>query len=1128
MNKKLTKLMAALALLLMINLPGKMVGQTRDYVTMAYSGSTTTNMNEGNNAAIVGLNENEWSVTATKVNNNYPGLNSNGDIRLYSISSGEGSKITVTNSSGNTITSIEVTYVSNYSSGSVINNGTNNITGTTNGNTVTYDINNTSFYIQNTKTSTGSQVRFSSIKIYYSTSGGGGGSTPTITVSKNSLSGFTYSLGNGPSEVQTVKVSGSNLEDNISLALNDGNDSAFEISLSENSDYSNSLTLNQTSGTVAETTIYVRMKADLTVQDGGYSDAISLSSTNATSATVNLSGTVTPPSVTWDLTTAQFSSQSTDLVTWTSDYVTMTNAKNTSTQNANYYLGGVNNNANTRFYSNQIITISPIPHYAISKIEITATSSSYATAIKNNTWSNASATCSGSVVTLTPSNGDLDVSATFGSTVYVTKVQVYYTESTAIFYSIAIDDEILHGNVVANYNEAIAGKPITLSIYPDAGYYLEASNITVSGTTVTKVNAATCTFSMPANNVTVSAEFSVYNGIYYTLVTNTTDLIPGCHYIIASSKTNGAAYAMGGHSNTDYRDRVATAIAGTMIYETSGVSEIVLSGDDTNHWTLYDETTPGYLYAVSSNKLKTLNSMASLSASEWSISITENGNAEIVSYITTSNVSNTIRYNSGNSRFSCYNPTNTMEPVYLYMKANETTCKLYSATTIAKEVDCATCDLSNTNATLTIANGGILDCSGSITGATTSNLIIEDGGQLITSSAVAATVKKDITGYGDDNTVKTGWYFIASPLANAYTLTGTDMVSGNNNRVFDLYRLNNTTWENYQNSEHFSTFTALNNGTGYLYASSNDITLSFAGTIKPFTTTGDANEVALTNGWNLVGNPYTFNVYSSKSYYKITTSTEGGVSQNLITAVTSPSDFIAPCTGIVVKSTGTGSVAFTETAPAEWSTGNNGNIQMTLAQQATNRGNATILDNAIVSFNEGSQLEKFYFMEQNANLYIPQGTEEYAIAYSNGQGEMPVNFRANENGQYTLTVNPENVEMGYLHLIDNMTGANIDLLATPSYSFEAKTTDFESRFRLVFSANSNETESDSFAFFSNGQLIINNNGQATLQVIDLTGRLLSSETINGTCSTTLNAPAGVYMIRLVNGENVKVQKIVVR
>jgi hypothetical protein len=52
------------------------------------------------------------------------------------------------------------------------------------------------------------------------------------------------------------------------------------------------------------------------------------------------------------------------------------------------------------------------------------------------------------------------------------------------------------------------------------------------------------------------------------------------------------------------------------------------------------------------------------------------------------------------------------------------------------------------------------------------------------------------------------------------------------------------------------------------------------------------------------------------------------------------------------------------------------------------------------------------------------------------------------------------VSFSYLHLIDNMTGADVDLLPLlrgqgglnqpATYTFTAKTTDYESRFKLVF------------------------------------------------------------------------------
>ena len=108
-----------------------------------------------------------------------------------------------------------------------------------------------------------------------------------------------------------------------------------------------------------------------------------------------------------------------------------------------------------------------------------------------------------------------------------------------------------------------------------------------------------------------------------------------------------------------------------------------------------------------------------------------------------------------------------------------------------------------------------------------------------------------------------------------------------------------------------------------------------------------------------------------------------------------------------------------------------------------------------------------------------------------------------------------------------MTGADVDLLQTPSYSFEAKTTDYESRFKLVFATGDNSND-DNFAFYSNGSFVINNEGNAELQVIDIMGRIVKSESINGCANVSVNGAAGVYMLRLVNGDNVKTQKVVVK
>ena len=87
--------------------------------------------------------------------------------------------------------------------------------------------------------------------------------TPLIIVTPTSLTGLTYGVGFGPSDAQTFSVEGSNLTANISLSL--GESSNFEMSLSEGSGYTNSLTLTQTASAVAATTIYIRLKAGLAV-----------------------------------------------------------------------------------------------------------------------------------------------------------------------------------------------------------------------------------------------------------------------------------------------------------------------------------------------------------------------------------------------------------------------------------------------------------------------------------------------------------------------------------------------------------------------------------------------------------------------------------------------------------------------------------------------------------------------------------------------------------------------------------------------------------------------------------------------------------------------------------------------
>ena len=372
---------------------------------------------------------------------------------------------------------------------------------------------------------------------------------------------------------------------------------------------------------------------------------------------------------------------------------------------------------------------------------------------------------------------------------------------------------------------------------------------------------------------------------------------------------------------------------------------------------------------------------------------------------------------------------------------------------------------------------------------------------------------KDVTGYGEGDG---NWFLIASPVDNLDPAT-TNMLNGNG---YDLYAFDQSAvgaeWQNYKTNAF-----DLAVGQGYLYANVADTTLKIEGTPNAevevtFDLVYDPNSNLA--GWNLVGNPFGYAATIDKENFYVMNEegTELTLAGGLLPKVN-------PLEGIFVKANGENeTVTFTDAGASI--PGDDDKLSLSVSDS---NGNS---DFARIRFGEGSNLEKFMLNPENTKIYFTMDNEEYAVVYTESIGEMPLYFKAAANGTYTFTVNADDMEMDYLHLIDNLTGNDIDLLAVSSYSFEAKKSDYANRFKLVYAQfdNIDETSSDAFAFFNNGSFIIANEGNATLQVVDMTGRIVQSETINGTASVSVDTTPGVYMLRLINGDNEKVQKVIVK
>ena len=428
------------------------------------------------------------------------------------------------------------------------------------------------------------------------------------------------------------------------------------------------------------------------------------------------------------------------------------------------------------------------------------------------------------------------------------------------------------------------------------------------------------------------------------------------------------------------------------------------------------------------------------------------------------------------------------------------------------------------NGEIRVHSGQTLTVTGTITQPEGSNFItLNNTGQLVNHTpGITGKVKKNITKWNEGS--KTGWQVISTPVNNV----AFSNVNYLTNTTYNVYRLNETNlmWENSQDNDMFNSF---ENGRGYLYRRASEATLVFNGTfnvgtvIYPLTYTSST-----TKGFHLIGNPYPHNIYKGDGAAIPNTYLEEGfytlTSAGGWVAGTDNTTDIKPCQAILVQAQNTvvegDELTITNTTATGAKRDYEDMIKFTVS-------NSDYEDVAYALFKDGHGLNKIeHRNEAIQKLYIQHNGEDFAIAnIGEDVRAFNLNFHATTMGKYILNISVDG-NFSYLHLIDKISGEDVDLLLDDEYSFVGTPSDRDNRFIVKFKYQSSASvDADVFAFLSGNDIVVEGDGE--LQIFDVTGRLVSTHYINGVETIRKPLRNGMCILRLI-GETTKVQKIVVK
>jgi len=218
----------------------------------------------------------------------------------------------------------------------------------------------------------------------------------------------------------------------------------------------------------------------------------------------------------------------------------------------------------------------------------------------------------------------------------------------------------------------------------------------------------------------------------------------------------------------------------------------------------------------------------------------------------------------------------------------------------------------------------------------------------------------------------------------------------------------------------------------------------------------------------------------------------------------------------------------------------NPNLLKIVATKDGKQNQSYILFDASASNNYllGEDSYKLFVTDVTAPVVVyTRSSDGYALdinVFGDSNQMIPLGIRTSQTGTIGLQFEgAENFDSAFL--LDNQTGAKVDLKVTPAYSFEKTTSDLfiDGRFSLIISkaptGNFSPVQEMISIFTSGSQLKVTSGNAAIeeVQVFDMQGRLLHKATNIGNSIYTHDlGNSGMYIVKASNRQEMTVKKVI--